>query len=127
MSVLELTVSYTRSYARALGELEYPQATLSLAQKKRLVGVGITLFVLLTAIYLVVTGSIVTGNLTREALKGDLAAAASAAHEAERNALAEGKLFTPDFFIAQGYTEPQALDTITRVRNVAQNSTKNLY
>lgn len=123
MSVLELTISYTRSVVE--GEFDTP--FLAFAQKKRVMTILFIALLVSVGFYLYMTGIVVTKNLEWQQLKMQLPVVITYAQSAERNALTEGHLFTSRYFIERGYEEPTNLGIITRARNVAETKTYYFY
>ncbi len=123
MSVLELTISYTKSVVE--GEFDTP--FFSVAQKKQLIiGTGI-LLIAITSFYLYMTGVIVSTNLERQHLESQLKTTLSGAQAVERQALTQGRVFTAQYFIDRGYEEPSDLGIIKRTSNVAEISSHYFY
>ena len=123
MSVVELTIFYTRSVVE--GEFDAP--SLTMIQKKRLMSGIFALLVIITGFYLYMTGLVVSKNIERQQMLAQLPQVLTIAQSVERQALTEGQVFTSRYFVEHGYEKPSSLGIIKRVRNVAEHKTQYFY
>lgn len=116
MSVLNLTFSYVRPYIYQASEaLE----DLNFRKKKNLLKTLLFVFIALVALYIYLTGSIVTQNLKRSDLakalnKSDLEGAG-----AESVFISESYDKSVEYFKTRGYEEPKNLEIIRVAGSVA--------
>ena len=114
MSVLNLTFSYVRPYIyQASGALE----DLNFRKKKNLLKNLAIIFIVLTAFYVYLTGTIVAKNLQRENLVNLLNKTEFENAEAESIFINEGYGKGMAYFI--GYEEPKNIRVIKKAGNVA--------
>lgn len=123
MSVLELTLSYTRSVAQ--GEFETP--SLAFHEKKKIVLFAFGVFMATAVLYLYMAGVVVAQSYERDRLSTSLRQASARAQEIEQRALGANSVYTSQYFIEHGFEEPKDLGIIKRVSNVAEVSGTSLY
>ncbi len=123
MSVLELTLSYTRSVAQ--GEFETP--SFALHEKKKMVIIAFGTLLATAVLYLYMSVSVVAQNYERDRLTALLRQTSAHAQEIEQRALGAHSVYTAQYFIENGFEEPKELGIIKRVNNVAEVSSSHLY
>ena len=99
--------------------------TIAYTPKKRLIKSGVVIFGVLVLGYLIMMGSIISQSVAREKLKRGLAAELHSLQETESSFVARGGTIAS--FIQHGYEEPQSLEVIKRIRNVAENTHATFY
>ena len=116
MSVLNLTFSYVRPYiSQASGALE----DLNFRKKKNLLKTLSFSFIALVALYVYLTGSIVTQNLKRSDLAEALNKSTLESAGAESMFISESYCKSVEYFKEHGYEEPKNLEIIRTAGNVA--------
>ena|SRR3989344_4380906 len=123
MSVLELTLSYTRLVTQ--GDFEAP--ALAFQQKKKLAIFGVCALVVSAGFYLFMMGEVVSKNYERNQRTKDLRQASADTQAVERRALGSNSLYTAEYFTQRGYEKPKELGIIKRAPNVAEAETSYLY
>lgn len=89
---------------------------------------GIFLLIVFSALYLYVSGLVVSQNLRRAELEGLEISLFQSAQEVEYSLAAHESAMRLDFFTKIGYEEPRELNVIKRSRNVAEsNQSRLLY
>lgn len=83
---------------------------------------GILLLIVFSALYLYVSGLVVSQNLKRAGLEDLEVGLSQSAQEAESRLAAHESALRLDFFTKIGYEEPRELYVIKRSRNVAENN-----
>lgn len=123
MSVLELTLSYSRSVA----DMAFEAPSLSSHQKHNVILASFGVFVASVAFYLFLSGSVVSKNYERDSMMSQLQQSSSRAQEIEQRALSADSVYTSQYFLEHGYEEPKDLGIIKRSKNVAEVSNSNIY
>lgn len=125
MSLLELTVSYTNTKLAIFEEFDFPVVTYR--QRRTIIIVGFSLFIIFAIMYLYIMGSIVSKNYELNKLSIQLERASSRVEEAEQLTLGAHSAYTADYFIERGYVKPSTLGVIKKSTNVAEAHISSLY
>lgn len=123
MSTLEFSLSYKKLFQ--YGEWQTPN--LSYKQKKHFIISGLSLFIIVSTIYLYFVGVVVSKNYERNRLSIQLQQSSDRTQTVEQQAFGVDGMYTAEYFIEHGYTRPKTLGIIKRTSNVAEAQISRFY